>query len=170
MVYRAALPPGDGPATAALTYRDGNYPERAGWKEIVATAAPGVTLVASTVPERDRSRELADYPTDPAESPPQALEAQVVFARAVSRPRSPPLAPPPARRPATRDRPDPAAAAARRAASRAARASDRAGGTPAPAPIPPAEHRTAQPPPPTAGDARVSPRTCAAPRATPSPR
>ena len=76
MVYRAALPREDAGATAALTYRDGNYPERAGWKEIVATAAPGVTLVASTVPERDQSRELSDYPTDPAVSPPQALEAQ----------------------------------------------------------------------------------------------
>ncbi len=82
VVYRATLPRGDGPATAVLAYRDGNYPERAGWKEIVATAAPGVTLVASTVPDNDRSRELADYPTDPVESPPQVLEAQVVFARA----------------------------------------------------------------------------------------
>ncbi len=81
VVYRAALPRGDAPPASALTYRDGNYPDRAGWKEIVATAAPGVTLLASTVPERDRSRELADYPTDLAESPPQALEAQVVFAR-----------------------------------------------------------------------------------------
>ena len=62
-------------------YRDGNYPERAGWKEIVATAAPGVTLVASTVPEHDQSRALSDYPSDPAVSPPQALEARVVFAR-----------------------------------------------------------------------------------------
>jgi ABC-type nickel/cobalt efflux system permease component RcnA len=82
VVYRAALPRSDGPATMVLAYRDGNYAERAGWKEIVATAAPGVTLVASTVPERDRSRELSDYPTDPAEAPPQTLEAQVVFARA----------------------------------------------------------------------------------------
>jgi ABC-type nickel/cobalt efflux system permease component RcnA len=99
VVYRAALPPGDGPATAALTYRDGNYPERAGWKEIVATAAPGVTLVGSTVPEHDRSHELADYPTDPAESPPQAIEAQVVFARAVPPTSVAALAPAPARRP-----------------------------------------------------------------------
>ena len=81
VVYRAALPRGDAAPSSALTYRDGNYPDRAGWKEILATAAPGVTLLASTVPERDRSRELADYPTDLAESPPQALEAQVVFMR-----------------------------------------------------------------------------------------
>ncbi len=98
VVYRAALPRGDGPSTAVLGYRDGNYPERAGWKEIVATAAPGVTLVASTVPEHDRSRELSDYPTDPAEVPPQALEAQVVFARATVPTPVATLAPP-ARRP-----------------------------------------------------------------------
>jgi ABC-type nickel/cobalt efflux system permease component RcnA len=98
VAYRVALPREDAGATAALTYRDGNYPERAGWKEIVATAAPGVTLVASTVPEQDQSRALSDYPTDPAVSPPQALEARVVFARtapagAVARSASPPATP-----------------------------------------------------------------------------
>ncbi len=80
-VYRASLPPAEPSAPLVLTYRDANYPGRAGWKEIVASAAPGVTLVESTAPERDRSGELTDYPTDPAESPPQALEAQVVFTR-----------------------------------------------------------------------------------------
>ena len=109
VAYRAALPREGAGATAALTYRDGNYPERAGWKEIVATAAPGVTLVASTVPERDQSRALSDYPSDPAVSPPQALEARVVFARtapagAVARSAS---------RPATPGRGAPAADAAR---------------------------------------------------------
>jgi nickel/cobalt transporter (NicO) family protein len=81
VVYRASLPPAEPSAALVLTYRDANYPGRAGWKEIVASAAPGLTLVESTAPERDRSGELTDYPTDPAESPPQALEAQVVFAR-----------------------------------------------------------------------------------------
>ena len=28
-----------------LDYRDGNFPERAGWKEVVATAGPGLTLL-----------------------------------------------------------------------------------------------------------------------------
>jgi ABC-type nickel/cobalt efflux system permease component RcnA len=85
-VYRAATPSAE-PATArVLTYRDANYPGRAGWKEIVARAASGARLIESTVPERDRSRELAEYPTDPAESPPQLLEAQVVFASAPALP------------------------------------------------------------------------------------
>src|SRR5262245_51638880 len=83
-VYRAALPPVERDGAGVLTYRDTNYPERAGWKEIVATAAPDVMLLASTVPARDRSRELADYPTDPTASPPQELEARVVVARSVA--------------------------------------------------------------------------------------
>jgi len=81
-VYRAAL---DGPAAggaSSLTYRDGNFADRAGWKEIIAGAGPGVTLLDSSVPERDRSRELADYPTDLLDSPPQSLSARLVFTRA----------------------------------------------------------------------------------------
>ena len=52
--YRAALPPAD-PATLAAHYRDANYADRAGWKEIVAHAAAGRDLVESTAPEADRS-------------------------------------------------------------------------------------------------------------------
>jgi ABC-type nickel/cobalt efflux system permease component RcnA len=83
-VYRAALPPAEGGTAVVLTYRDTNYAERAGWKEIIATAGPAVTILASTVPAHDRSRELADYPTDPAASPPQVLEARLVVARPVA--------------------------------------------------------------------------------------
>jgi ABC-type nickel/cobalt efflux system permease component RcnA len=79
-VYRATPPPAEPAAVRVLTYRDANYSGRAGWKEIVARGALGVRLIESTVPERDQSRELTDYPTDPAESPPQLLDAQVVFA------------------------------------------------------------------------------------------
>ena len=70
-VYRGTPSPAQSAAARVLTYRDGNYPGRAGWKEIVARAAPGMRLVESTVPDRDRSRELTDYPTDPAESSPE---------------------------------------------------------------------------------------------------
>jgi ABC-type nickel/cobalt efflux system permease component RcnA len=78
-VYRATPPAAEPDAVRVLVYRDTNYPGRAGWKEIVAGAATGARLIESTVPERDRSRELTDYPTD---SPPELLEAQVVFAGA----------------------------------------------------------------------------------------
>jgi ABC-type nickel/cobalt efflux system permease component RcnA len=74
--YRARLDGG----SQRLEYRDGNYAGRAGWKEIVATAGPGIVLVESSAPETDRSRELSDYPTDIRESPPQDLQASVIFA------------------------------------------------------------------------------------------
>jgi ABC-type nickel/cobalt efflux system permease component RcnA len=64
----------------SLSYRDGNFPGRAGWKEIIAVAAPGVKLLSSSVPETDRSARLSDYPTDLLNSPPQQLAAQMRFA------------------------------------------------------------------------------------------
>jgi ABC-type nickel/cobalt efflux system permease component RcnA len=64
-----------------LRYRDTNFPGRAGWKEIIATSGQGIALVNSTVPEQDRSHELADYPTDLLNSPPQDVEARVRYVR-----------------------------------------------------------------------------------------
>jgi ABC-type nickel/cobalt efflux system permease component RcnA len=79
MRFRAALNH-DSVATAhELRYRDTNFPGRAGWKEIVATGGPEIRLMRSTVPEQDRSRELADYPIDLLNSPPQDVEARVIF-------------------------------------------------------------------------------------------
>jgi ABC-type nickel/cobalt efflux system permease component RcnA len=82
VVYRAKLP---GPASAGpshLYYRDSNFKGRAGWKEIIATGDRGVRLTESSVPAKDRSHELSDYPVDLLNSPPQDLEARVVFTRA----------------------------------------------------------------------------------------
>ena len=62
-----------------LSYRDGNFPGRAGWKEIIAIAASGARISDSSVPEIDRSSQLNDYPTDLLNSPPQELEAKVAF-------------------------------------------------------------------------------------------
>ena len=64
-----------------LYYHDSNFPGRTGWQEIVAVADSGATLVQSSVPERDRSQVLTDYPTDLLNSPPQVLEAVVLFSR-----------------------------------------------------------------------------------------
>ena len=80
VVYRAKLAPPTG-APSSLHYRDGNFPDRAGWKEIIAVAGSGVRLAQSTAPTKDQSRELSDYPTDLLNSPPQDLEARVVFTR-----------------------------------------------------------------------------------------
>lgn len=49
----------------AVTYEDGNYPDRAGWKEIVIGNGP------------DRSKELTAYPQDPLLAPPQDVKASV---------------------------------------------------------------------------------------------
>jgi nickel/cobalt exporter len=80
VVYRAPLD-----ATAAgpldLHYADENFADRAGWKEIVVRAGPGVTLVSSTAPATDRSGQLSDYPVDLLNSPPQDVEARVTFTR-----------------------------------------------------------------------------------------
>ena len=62
-----------------LDYRDQNFPGRAGWKEIIATADPNVQLTSSSVAGADRSRQLSDYPTDLLNSPPQQLTAQIGF-------------------------------------------------------------------------------------------
>ncbi len=69
------------PGLNHLRYRDGNFPDRAGWKEIVAVGGPGIAFANSSAPEKDRSNQLADYPTDLLNSPPQDLEAHVLFTR-----------------------------------------------------------------------------------------
>jgi ABC-type nickel/cobalt efflux system permease component RcnA len=79
-VYRAGLHGARVRALNELRYRDDNFPGRAGWKEVVAVAGPGASLTSSSVAERDRSRALSDYPTDLLDSPPQELEARVMFA------------------------------------------------------------------------------------------
>jgi nickel/cobalt exporter len=79
-----ASPRGD---VETLWYRDDNFAARSGWKEVVAVGRSGSTVIESSVPDRDRSRELSDYPTDLLDSPPQAREARVRF----SRPPAPPV-------------------------------------------------------------------------------
>src|SRR5947207_647490 len=78
-LYRARL---DGLTAAEMNemhYRDRNFPDRVGWKEVVAAAGHGIRITSSSVPERDRSQQLANYPTDLLNSPPQALEASIRF-------------------------------------------------------------------------------------------
>jgi ABC-type nickel/cobalt efflux system permease component RcnA len=77
--YRAGLP--DVGATATLSYRDTNHGDRAGWKEVVATPGPGIVFIESSAPQTDRSRQLAEYPADLLDSPPQDVEARITFRR-----------------------------------------------------------------------------------------
>jgi len=67
-----------------LRYRDDNFRDRSGWKEIVVTAAANVGVVNASVPSTDQSQQLTNYPTDLLNSPPQELEAVVVFSDGAS--------------------------------------------------------------------------------------
>jgi ABC-type nickel/cobalt efflux system permease component RcnA len=86
MRFRAALDNAAVSTAYELRYRDTNFPGRAGWKEIIATAGQAVMLMSSSAPEHDRSQGLADYPTDLLNSPPQEVEARVIFTRQSSAP------------------------------------------------------------------------------------
>jgi len=77
--YTARFPVSADGLKFSLNYRDGNFAGRAGWKEIIALAEPGISLLSSSVAQKDRSALLSNYPTDLLNTPPQDLEARVVF-------------------------------------------------------------------------------------------
>lgn len=72
--YHVPLPIDDG-QQRRIIYSDDNYPERVGWREIIATAGQGRYLTDSTVPAHDRTRQLTSYPADPTVAPPQQSRA-----------------------------------------------------------------------------------------------
>ena len=55
ILYKALLPANSHARQYLLGYRDANFPGRVGWKEIIATAGPGVKILESSVAETDRS-------------------------------------------------------------------------------------------------------------------
>jgi len=71
-------------ANGQLVYEDRNYPQRAGWKEIVATASDGATLTVSSVPAESRSKQLTAYAADLLQAPPQDLRASLSFTASAS--------------------------------------------------------------------------------------
>jgi nickel/cobalt exporter len=73
-----------GPGT--LRYEDGNYPDRAGWKEIVVVAGADAGLDRATPATPDRSKELTSYPQDPLIAPPQDLQATATWHTAARTP------------------------------------------------------------------------------------
>jgi ABC-type nickel/cobalt efflux system permease component RcnA len=74
VVMKARLP---SEAGAQLTFQDGNYANRTGWKEVVITHAPGVHVESATQTDRDLSKALTVYPADLTQVPPQDLTASV---------------------------------------------------------------------------------------------
>lgn len=77
--YRIVLDDSASLGRVRLEYRDNNFPDRIGWKEIVAVAGGGIKIASSSVPAKDRSLELTNYPTDLISSPPQDTEAKILF-------------------------------------------------------------------------------------------
>lgn len=78
-VYRAEISVDCASAPCQLDYEDTNFPGRAGWKEIVVTPGQEISLIRSTAPNYDRSERLFNYPSDLLNSPPQLLQASLVF-------------------------------------------------------------------------------------------
>lgn len=78
LALRAPLPRG----TGTLAYADANFPDRAGWKEIVARAGNGERLNGSSAPAVSRSQELTIYPQNAVSSPPQDVAASLSVAPA----------------------------------------------------------------------------------------
>jgi ABC-type nickel/cobalt efflux system permease component RcnA len=74
-VYEAPLET----ASGQIVYEDRNYPQRAGWKEIIATAKDGATLTTSSVPGESQSNQLTTYTADLLRAPPQDLQASLSF-------------------------------------------------------------------------------------------
>jgi nickel/cobalt transporter (NicO) family protein len=83
-------------AAGALSYEDRNFPDRAGWKEVVIAAGPGASIERASQDDTDRSQALTAYPADPTVAPPQDLKASVewIAAGPVARNAPPKIVPP----------------------------------------------------------------------------
>jgi len=64
-------------AAGKLSYEDRNYPDRAGWKEIVILSSDHTPILEASQSSVDRSAALTAYPADPALAPPQDLRAHI---------------------------------------------------------------------------------------------
>lgn len=89
-VYEAPL----AVASGNILYEDHNYPQRTGWKEIIATAHEGAALSASSVPATSTSNQLTEYSADLIQAAPQELRASLSFTVSASARLSSPMAPP----------------------------------------------------------------------------
>jgi nickel/cobalt exporter len=65
--------------TLRLSYRDTNFTDRIGWKEIVFRARDGARVVTSSVPASSVSRETLAYPQDLLRSPLDVTDMRAVF-------------------------------------------------------------------------------------------
>jgi nickel/cobalt exporter len=79
LVYRAQVTDACTATRCELEYRDANFSGRLGWKEVIASAGHGVNVESSSVPSKDRSSQLSNYPTDMVNSPPQEVDAKISY-------------------------------------------------------------------------------------------
>ena len=63
-------------APKSISYRDQNFPDRIGWKEIVIGKSENFGITSANGSFVDRSKQLTQYPEDPAIGPPQETEAK----------------------------------------------------------------------------------------------
>jgi nickel/cobalt transporter (NicO) family protein len=68
-----------GAEARALSFRDGNFERRLGWKEVVVVASDGARIVSSNVPSDSVSDALRSYPEDLLSSPPDVSSARVEY-------------------------------------------------------------------------------------------
>jgi ABC-type nickel/cobalt efflux system permease component RcnA len=66
------------PSSGSLTYHDGSFPGRIGWKEVTARG-DGVALAGASVPARSVSGALLRYPTDLLRNPLSVTDATASF-------------------------------------------------------------------------------------------
>ncbi len=69
-----------GAQKGTLEYKDDNYKERIGWKEIIANPMHDAVLQKSSVPTTDRSDALRKYNPDFLQTPPTVTSATLSFA------------------------------------------------------------------------------------------
>lgn len=68
-----------GPGAVEIAFKDGNYLDKKGWKEITVAGSSDAPLGRSTAPSTDCSGQLRAYPKDMLDSPPQELAAQFTY-------------------------------------------------------------------------------------------
>lgn len=86
-----------------LRFRDGNFADRVGWREVTAVGTDGTALVRSSVPVRSVTGRLLDYPRDPLSDPLDVREAAVAFEPGVPAPAAQDGGPSSAERPGATD-------------------------------------------------------------------
>jgi ABC-type nickel/cobalt efflux system permease component RcnA len=67
--FRAPFSPGGDAAVGHIEVKDGNYKDRAGWREVLLRAVGGVTLSDTGAATQDVSNELRNYPQDALATP-----------------------------------------------------------------------------------------------------